>query len=187
MFDIGFSELLVVFVVALIILGPERLPIAAKTAGLWIRKIRRTISTVQREINAQLDQEELQQKIEQTNKRILKEGNDIQNMITPLPESMLAEKADIDAEKSNTVAQAEENTILQGALETENLAPLSTEPTNKLEEEHITLDNVIASNELNPSKTRDSETNADKVSTDKTSTDKASTDDKTSTTDTSRP
>lgn len=93
MFDIGFSELIVVFVVALIILGPERLPIAAKTAGLWIRKIRRTINSVQREINAQLDQEELQRKIEQTNQRILKEGNEIQNAITPLPESTpLSEK-----------------------------------------------------------------------------------------------
>ncbi len=63
MFDIGFSELLVVFVVALLILGPERLPHAARTAGLWVRKIRRSINSVQREINAQLDHEELQQKM----------------------------------------------------------------------------------------------------------------------------
>jgi sec-independent protein translocase protein TatB len=86
-FDIGFSELLVVFVVGLLILGPERLPHAAKTAGLWVRKIRRSINSVQREINAQLDQEELQQKITETNQRILKEGQNIQNTITPLPES----------------------------------------------------------------------------------------------------
>ena len=57
MFDIGFSELLVVFVVGLLILGPERLPVAAKTAGLWIRNIRRSFESVQREINAHLDQE----------------------------------------------------------------------------------------------------------------------------------
>lgn len=102
MFDIGFSELLVVFVVALIILGPERLPTAAKTAGLWIRKIRRSISSVQREINAQLDHEELQQKITQTNQRIMKEGNEIQNMITPLPESAITEKSD---EKTDAILQ----------------------------------------------------------------------------------
>ena len=87
MFDIGFSELLIVFVVGLLILGPERLPHAAKTTGLWIRKIRRSINSVQREINAQLDQEELQQKITDTNQRILKEEQAIQNTITPLPES----------------------------------------------------------------------------------------------------
>jgi sec-independent protein translocase protein TatB len=86
-FDIGFSELLVVFVVGLLILGPERLPHAAKTAGLWVRKIRRSINSVQREINAQLDQEELQQKINETNQRLLKEGQAIQNTITPYPET----------------------------------------------------------------------------------------------------
>ena len=91
MFDIGFSELLVVFVVGLLILGPERLPHAAKTAGLWVRKIRRSINSVQREINAQLDQEELQQKITETNQRILKEGKTIQNTITPIPESYAQE------------------------------------------------------------------------------------------------
>jgi sec-independent protein translocase protein TatB len=90
-FDIGFSELLVVFVVGLLILGPERLPHAAKTAGLWVRKIRRSINSVQREINAQLDQEELQQKITETNQRALKEGQAIQNTITPLPESYAQE------------------------------------------------------------------------------------------------
>lgn len=78
MFDIGFSELLVVFVVGLIILGPERLPMAAKTAGLWVRKIRRSIQSVQREINAQLDQEELQRSIKETNERIMRETADFQ-------------------------------------------------------------------------------------------------------------
>lgn len=88
MFDIGFSELLVVFVVGLLILGPERLPHAAKAAGLWIRKIRRSINSVQREINAQLDNEEMQQKIAETNKRLLQESQAIQNTITPLPDTM---------------------------------------------------------------------------------------------------
>lgn len=88
MFDIGFSELLVVFVVGLLILGPERLPHAAKAAGLWIRKIRRSINSVQREINAQLDNEEMQQKIAETNKRMLQESQAIQNTITPLPDTM---------------------------------------------------------------------------------------------------
>jgi len=92
-FDIGFSELIVVFIVGLLILGPERLPHAAKTAGLWVRKIRRSINSVQREINAQLDQEELQRKLDLNNQRIMEETPSsnspdvIQNTITPLPES----------------------------------------------------------------------------------------------------
>ncbi|EAQ65732.1 Sec-independent protein translocase TatB [Marinomonas sp. MED121] len=105
MFDIGFSELLVVFIVGLLILGPERLPQAAKTAGLWIRKIRRSINSVQREINAQLDQEELQRKLDLNNQRIMQDTppsnspDVIQNTITPIPEN--AFKAD-EAEQEAT-------------------------------------------------------------------------------------
>jgi sec-independent protein translocase protein TatB len=39
MFDIGFTELLLIGVVALIVLGPDRLPGAVRTAGLWIGRI----------------------------------------------------------------------------------------------------------------------------------------------------
>ena len=52
MFDIGFSELLLFGVIALIVLGPEKLPQAARTAGQWYAKIRRTVSTLQSEIEA---------------------------------------------------------------------------------------------------------------------------------------
>ena len=43
MFDIGFSELLLVGLVALLVLGPERLPIAARNAGLWLGRAKRAI------------------------------------------------------------------------------------------------------------------------------------------------
>ncbi|WP_421848674.1 Sec-independent protein translocase protein TatB [Marinomonas sp.] len=108
MFDIGFSELLVVFVVGLLILGPERLPYAAKTAGLWVRKIRRSINSVQREINAQLDHEELQQKINETNQRLLKEGQAIQNTITPYPEGYEIKKDKIEPTKTSEQLKVED-------------------------------------------------------------------------------
>ncbi|MCW8356780.1 Sec-independent protein translocase protein TatB [Marinomonas pontica] len=128
MFDIGFSELLVVFVVGLLILGPERLPHAAKTAGLWVRKIRRSINSVQREINAQLDQEELQQKINETNQRLLKEGQAIQNTITPYPETFGTPadqapepQADIlDADTAKATATNENKTVPEANKPTES-------------------------------------------------------------------
>ena len=40
MFDVGFSELLIIAVVALLVLGPERLPKAARFVGLWVRRAR---------------------------------------------------------------------------------------------------------------------------------------------------
>ena len=55
MFDIGFSELLLFGAIALIILGPEKLPQAARTAGRYYAKFRRTVATLQSEIEAELD------------------------------------------------------------------------------------------------------------------------------------
>lgn len=55
MFDIGFSELLLFGVIALIVLGPEKLPQAARTAGQWYAKMRRTVGALQSEIEAELD------------------------------------------------------------------------------------------------------------------------------------
>ena len=40
MFDIGFSELLLVFIIGLVVLGPQRLPVAVKTVAGWIRALR---------------------------------------------------------------------------------------------------------------------------------------------------
>ena len=46
MFDIGFSELLLVFVIGLVVLGPKRLPVAVKTVVGWIRALRSLASSV---------------------------------------------------------------------------------------------------------------------------------------------
>ncbi|MEC9482705.1 MAG: Sec-independent protein translocase protein TatB [Halomonas sp.] len=70
MFDVGFLELLVIGVVGLLVLGPERLPKAARTVGLWIGKTRRTVANMQREINAQLEAEELRQKLHEQEKKL---------------------------------------------------------------------------------------------------------------------
>lgn len=59
MFDIGFAELLIVAVVALVVLGPEKLPTAARAAGLWIGRIRRTLSGIQSEISEELRIDEM--------------------------------------------------------------------------------------------------------------------------------
>nr|WP_298250974.1 Sec-independent protein translocase protein TatB [uncultured Halomonas sp.] len=70
MFDIGFLELLLLGVVGLLVLGPERLPKAARTLGLWIGKTKRTVSGMQREISAQLEAEDLRQKLDEQQKKL---------------------------------------------------------------------------------------------------------------------
>ncbi len=54
MFDIGFTEILLIAVVALVVLGPEKLPVAIRTIGLWIGKVKRTVSGIQTEISEEL-------------------------------------------------------------------------------------------------------------------------------------
>lgn len=70
MFDIGFLELMFIGVVGLLVLGPERLPKAARTAGLWLGKIKRSVTGMQREISAQLEAEELRQKLNEQQKKL---------------------------------------------------------------------------------------------------------------------
>jgi sec-independent protein translocase protein TatB len=64
MFDIGFLELVLVGVVALIVVGPERLPRLARTAGMWVGRARRTLISVKAEIDRELKAEELKQILE---------------------------------------------------------------------------------------------------------------------------
>lgn len=59
MFDVGFSELFIIAVVALLVLGPERLPKAARLAGLWVRKARAQWYSVKSELERELAAEEL--------------------------------------------------------------------------------------------------------------------------------
>jgi len=59
MFDIGFFELTIIGVVALLVLGPERLPRAARTAGMWVGRAKRMVTQVKRDIDDEMRQEEL--------------------------------------------------------------------------------------------------------------------------------
>lgn len=64
MFDIGFSELLLIAVVALVVLGPERLPKAARFAGLWVRRARNQWDSVKQELERELHAEELKRNLQ---------------------------------------------------------------------------------------------------------------------------
>ncbi|MDY6941461.1 MAG: Sec-independent protein translocase protein TatB [Pseudomonadota bacterium] len=90
MFDIGFWELLVVFVVALLVLGPERLPTAARQFGTWVRRIRGFLSTTQAEIERELRLAELEQQLRNSSTmNQLKEDTDLMNqrILPDKPES----------------------------------------------------------------------------------------------------
>lgn len=59
MFEVGFSEMLLVMLVALLVFGPERLPRVMREVGLWVRKARQAVTSVQAEINHELHIQDL--------------------------------------------------------------------------------------------------------------------------------
>jgi sec-independent protein translocase protein TatB len=61
MFDVGFSELLVIALVALIVLGPKRLPEVARTAGQWVGRFRRFVADVKQDLDRELQHADLQE------------------------------------------------------------------------------------------------------------------------------
>ena len=71
MFDMGFSELLLCAVVALLVIGPDRLPGAARTAGRWVAHLRRSFAAVKAEVEREIGADEL--RLQLHNERILDE------------------------------------------------------------------------------------------------------------------
>jgi sec-independent protein translocase protein TatB len=61
MFDIGALELILIGVVALLVVGPERLPKLARTAGVWVGRARRAFVSVKEEIDREIKAEELKE------------------------------------------------------------------------------------------------------------------------------
>ncbi|PPU38978.1 Sec-independent protein translocase protein TatB [Xanthomonas arboricola] len=64
MFDIGVGELTLIAIVALVVLGPERLPKAARFAGLWVRRARMQWDSVKQELERELEAEELKRSLQ---------------------------------------------------------------------------------------------------------------------------
>jgi len=74
MFDIGFSELFILIVIALLVLGPEKMPAAVRRTGLILGKIKASWNGLQTEINRELEADELR-------KRIQDETNSVQQTL----------------------------------------------------------------------------------------------------------
>jgi len=101
MFGISFSELLLVGLVALLVLGPERLPGAARTAGLWVGRLKRSFNAIKAEVEREIGADEIRRQLhnehilslEQEAKKIL---NPLQQAINPTPAQPQPSAAPID-------------------------------------------------------------------------------------------
>ena len=63
MFDIGFLELVIIAVIALVVLGPERLPVAIKTTAIWVGRIKRSFQGIRAEIEKELNVDEIRREV----------------------------------------------------------------------------------------------------------------------------
>lgn len=95
MFDIGFWELALVAVIALIVLGPERLPVVARTAGRWVRRMRSWVSDWTSEMEEDLDVGDLRREVD----GLRRELDQARQQITVAPREV---KDDIDTVQSET-------------------------------------------------------------------------------------
>ncbi|VEJ52881.1 Sec-independent protein translocase protein TatB [Pragia fontium] len=82
MFDIGFGEIVLVLIIGLIVLGPERLPVAVRTVTGWIRAMRSLASSVQNELTQELKLQELKESLKKA------EQAGLQNLSPELKASM---------------------------------------------------------------------------------------------------
>ncbi|MDT8849319.1 Sec-independent protein translocase protein TatB [Pantoea dispersa] len=118
MFDIGFSELVLVFVIGLIVLGPQRLPVAVKTVVGWIRAIRSLAANVQNELAQELKLQELQdslKKVEEAGRGTL--SPELKQSMEELRKTADSMKRSVQQSIDIEKAEDEANTIHQQPAE----------------------------------------------------------------------
>lgn len=135
MFDIGFSELVLVFVIGLIVLGPQRLPVAVKTVVGWIRAMRSLAANVQHELAQELKLQELQdslKKVEEASRGTmspeLKESMEelrktADSMKRSVQQSIDIEKAEDEANTIHAPQQRAAESVTPATAHTQASAP----------------------------------------------------------------
>ncbi|MBZ9784316.1 Sec-independent protein translocase protein TatB [Pseudomonas sp. REP124] len=98
MFGISFSELLLVGLVALLVLGPERLPHAARTAGLWVGRLKRSFNAIKQEVEREIGADEIRRQLH--NEHILSLEQEARKIFTPTQQ----EPTPVQPEATPTVA-----------------------------------------------------------------------------------
>lgn len=73
MFDIGFAELVIIAVVALLVIGPERLPDAVRTASAWINRFRRSFNEIKQEVQQELHNDAVMRELRESGEKLRRE------------------------------------------------------------------------------------------------------------------
>lgn len=121
MFDIGFWEMLLIAVLTMIIVGPERLPGAARTAGRWVGKARRFIEGVKSDVEQEFDVTEFKRLLHNQEVKIneLSEKLSSTNILDEQIESLTSSVYDISDEASNGENKADAKKVQRKAVDDE--------------------------------------------------------------------
>ena len=121
MFDIGFSELVLLMLVGLVVLGPKRLPVAIRTVMGWVKTIRGLAANVQNELKQELKLQELQDSIKKAEQLNLKQlSPDLSKTVEELKEQAQKMRADLE-EKAAAAGTTVEEQIKEIKSAAENL------------------------------------------------------------------
>lgn len=122
MFDIGFSELVLLMLVGLVVLGPKRLPVAIRTVMGWVKTIRGLAANVQNELKQELKLQELQDSIKKAEQLNLKQlSPDLSKTVEELKEQAQKMRAELE-EKAAAAGTAVEEQIKEIKSAAENPA-----------------------------------------------------------------
>lgn len=100
MFDIGFMELMVVAIVGMVVIGPERLPEAARSVGKTVGKVKRFFNAMQKQIEQEL-------RLDEINKQIMEETKDLKVTLNtdPVEPKTTPSKPEVKAENDTKTAE----------------------------------------------------------------------------------
>ena len=122
MFDIGFSELVLLMLVGLVVLGPKRLPVAIRTVMGWVKTIRGLAANVQNELKQELKLQELQDSIKKAEQLNLKQlSPDLSKPVEELKEQAQKMRAELE-EKAAAAGTTVEDQIKEIKSSAENPA-----------------------------------------------------------------
>ena len=122
MFDIGFSELVLLMLVGLVVLGPKRLPVAIRTVMGWVKTIRGLAANVQNELKQELKLQELQDSIKKAEQLNLKQlSPDLSKTVEELKEQAQKMRAELE-EKAAVAGTTVEEQIKEIKSAAENSA-----------------------------------------------------------------
>ena len=86
MFDIGFPELVMVSIVALLVIGPEKLPETIRSLSLWVGRLQRSFAKLRREIETEIGADEIRQQLH--NERIMSELEDTKSTLREIEQDV---------------------------------------------------------------------------------------------------